>query len=146
MKKNDAHLKLKNRVALVTGSSQGIGLAIALALGREGSKIALCSRNKGNIQKASTLLKKNHVEHLPYIGNAMSKDFPQKIIGKIIKKWGQLEILVNNVGGIAKIGTFFELQVKDWIHAFYLNVLSTVRMCRAAVPYLKKSSSPRIIN
>lgn len=60
--------------------------------------------------------------------------------------FGGIDVLVNNVGAVLKLGNFFEVSDEDWENSFQLNLMSAVRLCRLSIPVLRKSSCPRIIN
>lgn len=135
-------LQLKNRVALVTGANHGIGKAIALELAREGGYVILCGRKIEALQSAIKEIWK-YSDGTFYRVDATR---PEEIKNLFCFLQGKIDILVNNVGGAEKFGNFFTLTDDDWIRAFQLNLMSVVRFTREAVPYLRKSDCPRIIN
>lgn len=143
------NLNLKGRVALVTGSTHGLGRSIATALAREGADIIICGRKLAHLEE--TLIDINSI-----VGNnvnirccglgEVSPSYVKSIFSGIVKEVGQLDILVNNVGGAEKFGGFFDLSDKDWKAAYELNFMSMVYFSREAIPWLKKSKAGRIIN
>lgn len=141
-------INLKNRVALVTGSSKGIGLQIALALGESGAKVTICARNEEELIQAHEQMNQREyrIQSSFVVVDATKDDAAQKAVDHVINKWGSLDILVNNVGGITQTGHFVNLSDQDWYDCFTLNTMTVVRFCREAIPFLKKSNSPRIIN
>jgi 3-oxoacyl-[acyl-carrier protein] reductase len=70
----------------------------------------------------------------------------KSVIGKIVEEWGGLDILVNNVGGLIETGQFEDLDDEAWSSSFQLNLMPTVKFSREALPHLKRSRHPRIIN
>lgn len=137
---------LKGRMALVTGSSRGIGRAIAMALAKEGCDIILCARNMEKLYKTSREILDLKIGNTIFYGpvDATNREDIKRFVGNTVSK---LDILVNNVGG----GTEKPLQLwglteKQWLDAYKLNVLSMVWFTEFAVPFLEKSSQPRIIN
>lgn len=144
-------LRLKDRVALVTGASHGIGKAIALELAKEGAHVVICARNPSRL-----LAVQEEIPHLrTYIHcimadcmDPLSAEEVLRVCGSFMLSGvkGRVDILVNNVGGAEKFGDFFTLTDEDWLNAFELNLMSVVRFTREAVPYLRKSGCPRIIN
>lgn len=144
-------LKLKDRVALVTGASHGIGKAIAIQLAREGANVALFARREDYMRGVCHDI--HDFGQRAYI-LVCDATIPSEINGSISAllrllpetKKGVFDVLVNNVGGAEKFGNFFTLADEDWLNAFELNLMSTVRFTREAVPYLRKSDCPRIIN
>ena len=139
-------LQIKDRIALVTGGSKGIGASIVRKLAKEGAKVIICARPSA----AMTELEKE-VRATGGACIAMPLDvFDAVALGKLVNDaaayWGGLDILVNNVGGAIKFGGFEELSDEDWMRAYEFNVMSMVRFTRAALPYLRKSEFKRIIN
>lgn len=138
-------LGLKGRRALVTGGSKGLGRAIALELGREGADVAICSRN---LEETRTVVE----ELAAYGGQAFGYRADVTVAADIVElverasaDLGGLDVLVNNAGG-ARPGTFETLTDEDWQSDFDTKVGSIIRTCRAALPHLRQSSAPRIVN
>ncbi len=137
---------LKGKVVLVTGSSRGIGLEIARAFGLAGARVALSARDVVSLKFASERLLKEGIECTTLVSDLTKKGTENRLVTHVQEKWGTLDILVNNVGGIVQTGTFFDLTDDDWQASFDLNFMSVVRMSRAAIPLLRRSAQPRIIN
>ncbi len=129
--------ELAGRTAIITGGSRGIGKAIATALAQNGAYVIICGRNQETLQKTALALRCGY-----RIADVTKPDQIEKMFSLLPK----LDILVNNVGGVEKFGNFFDLTDGDWLDAFNLNLMSMVRFCRGAIPLLKKSLSPRVIN
>jgi 3-oxoacyl-[acyl-carrier protein] reductase len=136
------NLGLKGRIAIVTGGSKGIGESIALTLADEGAKVIICARGKEALARVKKKIGKN-----AFVVTADITD-PKSIKNVIAKarELGGLDILVNNAGGISRFGAFIDLNENDWRDAFELNVMGTINFIREALPLLKKSKAPRIIN
>lgn len=141
---------LNGRVALVTGSSHGLGLEIAKVLAKNGARLIICARSWENLEEAAYQVESISVEKIvnAYLVDGTSgKSVKEMFDFKIKSHGGVLDILVNNIGGATKFGTFEDLTDKDWIKTFDLNVMSAVRFTRGALPLLKKSRhGGRIIN
>lgn len=139
-------LGLKDRVALVTASSKGIGRAIAWALAREGAKLVICSRNKETLeQTADDIFLGTGVSVFPLAVDLSSADQIDWLMEETLDLFGRVDILVTNAGGPPP-GGFEMAEEADWMHAFQLNLMSVVRLCRAVIPSMKKQSWGRIIN
>lgn len=140
-------LNLKDRVALVTGASHGIGKAIAWELAKEGVEVVICGRDHSRLMdtKLEIFDAQKRKIHAIYVD---ATDFYQvkQLLGLVESLTGCLDILVNNVGGAEKFGDFFSLTDEDWELAWKLNFMSMVWFSREAVPLLRKSSQARIIN
>lgn len=137
--------KLKGKTALITGSSQGIGKAIAIALAKEGCDIILCARGKEKLEKTAWEIQRvatgNYVRQ--FVVDATNREDVKRFMSNIRK----LDILVNNVGGgTEKPLPLWSLTEEQWIDIYKLNTLSMVWFTEFALPLLEKSSQPRIIN
>ncbi len=140
------HLHLKNRIAAVAGASRGIGAAVARALAEEGCKVAICSRNTSRIAETAKRIKADTgAEVWPIPADVGRKEDATRFVQMAAKQLGGLDILVTNAGGPPP-GTLHDLPEEAWISAFHTTVLSVVRMTKAAIPYLRKSVSGRIVN
>ena len=140
-------LNLEGRTALITGSSRGVGRAIALCLAGEGSNVIVCGRNYNQLL---TLEDKIIGEHNVVVGSyevdATNPESIDKMFRGISRDIGSIDILVNNVGNIETLGKFEDLTDKDWQRSFEITFMSAVRFIRASLPYLKRSNQARIIN
>ena len=134
------------RVALVTGASQGIGRAIARALGEAGMAVILCSRRRAVLEGVKKEFEKDGIAAHVAVADVARPDQVKKIFTTVIKKIGRLDVLVNNAGSVETFGGFFDLADHDWTDSFQINFMSAVYCSRAAIPYLKQSPYPRIIN
>jgi NAD(P)-dependent dehydrogenase (short-subunit alcohol dehydrogenase family) len=129
---------LKGKAVIVTGSSRGIGRAIALRLARDGARVVVCAR--------SADLLKTAVDEITAAGGAASAialdlrdaDAGTRVVDFVIKTYGGLDIVVNNAGATRR-GEFVKLTDEDWADSFALKFFGAVRMTRAAWPYLQKS-------
>ena len=139
-------LQLKNRVALVTGGSKGIGASIVRQLTREGVRVIFCARPSSAMSALA-----EEIKAAGGVCAALPVDvFDAVAVATAVEaaagQWGGLDILINNVGGALRFGGFEELSDDDWTRAYEFNVMSVVRFTRAALPHLRKSSLRRIIN
>ena len=139
-------MNLKSRVALITGSSQGIGKDIALSLLDAGAKVVITSRREKKLKELQNKLSIGNKEIYYVSGDSTKEDDVKRIISKTIKHFGRLDVLVNNVGGAIQHGDLFDLNSEDWIYTFQLNVMSMVYFTKHAHAWLKNSKSSRIIN
>lgn len=139
-------VELKGKIALVTGSSRGIGKAIAAAFAREGADVVLCSKTDKELREAKAEIERYGTNASAYMLDGRKENEVNELFSKIIAPFGRLDILVNNIGGVQEHAKFEELIVAHWRDAWELNFLPAVLFSRAALPWLRKSKAARIIN
>lgn len=138
-------LGLKGRVALIGGASKGLGKACALALGQEGVAVAICAREQAALEATARQLEKMGVRVLALAADMASKEDNERVVEVTLKKFGRLDILVNNSGGPAP-GTFYDFDDSDWEKAFHSVLMYVIRLNRLVIPHMKKNKWGRIIN
>jgi 3-oxoacyl-[acyl-carrier protein] reductase len=138
-------LGLKDRVALITGASKGIGRAIALELAAEGCHLALCARGEEELGKVRDLAAARGVRCVARRADVTDPHAIAGFVAEAGREFGRLDILVNNAGG-ARPGGFAALSDEDLIGDYQVKVLSQVRFVREALPLLERSPAPRVIN
>jgi 3-oxoacyl-[acyl-carrier protein] reductase len=139
-------MSLRNRVAVVTGGTRGIGRGIALGLAREGARIALVYRaNKASAQMALRQLQAEGADCVAVETNIADPGRAEQLIKTVVDRYGRVDILVNNVGDF-RWGTLAESSVEEWTSIFDSNVTTVFYMCRAALPMMRKGRWGRIIN
>lgn len=121
------NLGLEGRVALVCGSTRGIGRAVATALAAEGAKVAINGRSKA-----------------PFPADVSVPEQAIGLVERVAKEFGRLDILFCNAGG-PPAGAFKDQPADAWQRALELNLLSTINLARAAVPIMQKARWGRII-
>ncbi len=138
-------LKLTNKVALVTGASRGLGYAVARQLGLEGVHVAVNSRNPEKIHAAACQLSTETGSEISgFAGDVVNPTYPEQLITEVVQKFGGLDLLVTNAGGPPS-GLFETFSDDQWQKAIELSFMSQVRLIRAALPHLKKSSCPSVL-
>jgi NAD(P)-dependent dehydrogenase (short-subunit alcohol dehydrogenase family) len=139
-------MKLAGRVAVVTGGSRGIGLAISKALGAEGARVAIASRTPGEIEAARTVLANAGVEVLARVTDVARVDDAQALATAVLSRFGRIDVLVNNAGVNGAIGRVDECDAAQWKLAFEVNLFGTMYMCRAVLPAMRAARSGAIVN
>mgnify|MGYP001615260787 FL=1 len=140
-------LGLEGRTALITGSSRGIGRAIALCLAKEGANVVICSRNRKELDDLETKIIDEHgVVVGSYEVDAANPESINTMFHEVKREIVSIDILVNNVGNLEKFGKFEDLEDRDWIRMYELGFMSAIRFIRATLPWLKKSNQASIIN
>lgn len=138
-------LQLAGKRALVTGASRGLGYAIAHCLAQEGCQVAINSRNAENIEKAARQVEQETGgKLLPLAGDVTQPEIPEQLVQQTVAGLGGLDLLVTNSGG-PPAGRFESFDDAAWQAAFELNLLSHVRLIRAALPYLRASHAASVL-
>lgn len=139
-------MSLRNRVALVTGGSRGIGRGIALRLGKDGARIAIAYRsNKAAAQQALRQLQAGGADCVAVETDISDAGRAEQLVKTVVERFGRLDILVNNVGDF-RWGTLGESSLEDWQSIFSSNLLSVLFVSRAALPHMRRGRWGRIIN
>jgi 3-oxoacyl-[acyl-carrier protein] reductase len=136
-------LALTGKVALVTGSSRGIGRGIALTFAAEGCDLVLTGRDQRALDEVAAAIRVKHCKTIVLSLDLREDAAPGKLIEATKREFGRLDILINNAG-TTKRGDFFELTDADWQDGFALKFFAHVRLTRAAWPLLKESRGSMI--
>ena len=137
---------LANKVALISGSSQGIGSAVAAALAAEGCRVVVTARNVRQLAETAEAIRQAGGMVHAVVGDATRGEDIEQVVAETVSHFGSLHILVNNVGGVGSFAPFHELTDEDWHRVLELNVMSAVRFTRAALPHMRRQQWGRIIN
>jgi 3-oxoacyl-[acyl-carrier protein] reductase len=137
-------LGLKGRNAAITGSSQGIGLAIATALAKEGCNVALSARGAQVLGEAVKSMPQD-VKAVGIVADFSTEEGCKKFAAEAAAQLGGMDILVNNVGGLIP-GTLDGLTVDQWEKILNLKLMAAVHTTKHALPFLKKARAARILN
>jgi len=138
-------LGLKNRVALVAASSQGLGLATAEAFAAEGCRVAMCARNQQTLTSGADKIRKQHnVDVLAEAFDVTDASAVSRFVATVAEKFGSVDICVTNAGGPPAKG-FLAASLEDWQHAVEANFFSTVYFAREVIPHMQKKHWGRII-
>jgi dehydrogenase/reductase SDR family protein 4 len=137
--------KYKNKVVLITGSTMGIGLAIAEKFGLEEATVIICSRKKENLDKAELYLKSKGITLDAYICNVNNKEERKNLIQSIEQKHKKLDVLVCNVAVNPHFGPSYDITEKEFDKIFEVNVKNTFFTIKESLPILKVSKNPSIL-
>ncbi len=135
------HKGLENKVAVITGASKGIGLAIAQALLDEGALVVGGARHSTPLAQ----LDDDRVESVEV--DLATPQGPQELVDRALQRFGKVDVLINNVGGAdPRMGGFLSVSDEQFLETYNFNFITTVRACRAALPPMIKQGSGSIIN
>lgn len=139
-------MRLKNKVAIVTGASRGIGFGVATAFVREGAKLALCGSRLSSAQKAAEQLQAQfpQAEILPFGIDLADTGSIKVMVAAVVEKWGTIDVLVNNAG-ITSTQSIFEMTDEDFDSVIRVN-LSGPFKCIREVAKVMKEHGGSIIN
>ncbi|MHA6249419.1 SDR family oxidoreductase [Pontibacter sp. CAU 1760] len=140
------NLDLKNKRALVCGSTQGIGKAIALELAALGASVTLIARNEGKLKETLTELAQIDGQQHDYIvADFANPEEVQKQIQQYVQRQDEIHILINNTGGPAG-GPITEAKPEEFLKAFNMHLINNHQLVQAVLPLMKKAGYGRIIN
>jgi 3-oxoacyl-[acyl-carrier protein] reductase len=139
-------LGLKNKVAFVAASSQGLGRSVAYELAREGANIIICGRNKENLERTKKEIEKHtNKELLALAGDLSIPAEREQIIKSALQIFNTIDILVTNTGG-PPTGKIEELKKEDWDQAYNNLLASVVSLVTSFLPGMKQQKWGRIIS
>lgn len=137
---------LKNKVALITGASRGLGAATAMAIAEEGASLALSARDAAALEtQADKIASKTGVKVISIPADLTGPDAAASIAQKTMDALGHVDVLVNSAGA-SQGGLFWELEDQVWYDSLELKMMGTVRMMRAVIPHMIEGGGGRIVN
>jgi 3-oxoacyl-[acyl-carrier protein] reductase len=136
---------LKDHVAVITGGSSGIGLAIASSLIAEGMKVAICARNGQKLRQAARTLEKGGVTVMATPADVSKADQVADFIKQVKQAFGRIDLLVNNAG-IGRLKSIAESTEAEWDQIQAINLKGTFLCTKAVLPIMKRQRSGYIVN
>lgn len=138
-------LGLKEKVALITGASKGIGKAIAAEFAKEGAHVSICARGKEELEQTAQALRMFDVSVIAIPADVTNAEEVQHVINATVQALGRIDILVNNAG-TAWLDHTLTTTDEQWRECMEVNLYSAVRFTRGVVPHMRKQGGGRIIN
>lgn len=138
-------LGLQGKVALVTGSSRGIGRAAAIALAAEGCAVAITSRGEEKLHETAADIQRIGGKVLAIVADVTRAEDVQLLVDQTIATLGRIDILVNNVGG-SRGTSILETSEEQFREALDANLFATIRVSKAIVPHMQRNEGGSIVN
>lgn len=140
-------MKIKDRVALVTGSGQGLGKAIAFALANEGAKLAINDLSLNEVKARETVseLRKIGIEAEVFLADVTQESEVNKMVEEILARFSRIDILVNNAG-INRDGLIHKGNLKNWNAVMNVNLTGPFICTKAVLPGMRQNNYGRIVN
>ena len=139
-------MKLKDKVALITGGGRGIGKAVALAYGREGAKLAICARTGSELEETAKEIRALGADCLAVVCDVSLEESVAKTAQEVQEKFGRIDVLINNAGVMTRPTPLAELEVRKWDYTISVNLRGPFLMTRALLPLMMRQKSGSIIN
>lgn len=139
-------MTLKDRVALVTGGSQGIGKAIVRRLLEEGTHVAFCGRDAERLRTAAVELSALGPDLLPVQADVSIPGDVERLAADTLRRFGRIDLLVNNAGTYGPIGPAWENDVRHWQQTLSVNLGGAFLLCHEVVPEMIRAGRGKIIN
>lgn len=139
-------MKLKDKVAVITGGGRGIGKAIAMAYAREGAKLALCARTVSELEQTTREIHDLKAECNSWTCDISVEDSVKEFVANVARKFGRIEVLVNNAGVMTRPVPLAELEVKKWDYTIAVNLRGPFLVTHSVLPIVMRQRSGSIIN
>ena len=136
---------IKDKVAIVTGASSGIGYATAMALSKAGAKVAIGARRTDKLAKLEEEIKQNGGEVFSQKLDVTKKTECDSFVDAVLKKWGAVDILVNNAG-LMPLSFIKNLKVDEWDQMIDVNIKGVLYCTAAVISHMKEKKSGHIVN
>jgi NAD(P)-dependent dehydrogenase (short-subunit alcohol dehydrogenase family) len=138
-------MKLKDKVALITGGSSGIGRAAAVAMAREGAKVALTARRAERCQEAVDEIERMGGEALALPGDIADAEHVEALVAATVERWGRLDIVVPNAGINGVLAPIEDITPEEWDQTQNINVRGTFLTVKYAIPHLRAAGGGSIV-
>ena len=139
-------MKLKDKVALITGGGRGIGKAIAMAYAHEGAELALCARTGSELEQTCQEIRSLKSACEGWTCDVSLEEPVQKLVENVKQKFGRIDILVNNAGVMTRPVPITELDVKKWDYTIAVNLRGPFLVTQAVLPIMIRQKNGSIIN
>ncbi len=139
-------MELKDKVAVVTGASRGLGAAIAEVLAVAGAKVVICSRTSAALAAVRKKIEDKGGACSDFVVDVTKNSQVKKFVSKIVRDYGRIDALVNNAGAVHKFNVVEKIAEQEYELCMRTNVDSVFHFLQAVVPVMKKQGSGMIVN
>ncbi len=136
---------LSGKVTIVTGAGRGIGRAVALLLGRSGSRVVLASRKESQLKAVSEEIQAQGSEALVVPTDVTRDEEIERLVAETLKVWGSVDYLINNAGS-GRTGPVAKARVEDWDQTLRVNLRAPMLLSRSVLPTLMSKGEGAIVN
>jgi NAD(P)-dependent dehydrogenase (short-subunit alcohol dehydrogenase family) len=139
-------MRLKDKVALITGGGRGIGKAVALAFAREGARLALCARTSAEVVQTCGEIQGLKAQCKGWTCDVTVEASVKEFVAAAVDEFDRIDVLVNNAGVMTRPAPATELDVKKWDYTIAVNLRGPFLVTQAVLPFMIKQGSGSIIN
>lgn len=138
-------MKLSDQVVLITGAGRGIGRVTAHAMAREGARLVLCSRTESDLKRVAGEVSEQGAEVLTVVADVSQEADVKNVIDAAVKKFGRLDMVVNNAGQYRLNKTVVDMDVAEWDNLMAVNLRGPFLVCKYALPYMIKQNAGTLV-
>ena len=138
-------MDIQDKVVIITGASEGIGLATARLFAQEGAKVALAARSADTLNSIVSELREQHHEAIAVPTDMSKRDEIEAMVNSVFQQYGRVDILINNAGRAVR-GNVADVDIDQFRQIFELNVLGPVEAMQAIIPKMRQKGGGLIIN
>lgn len=139
-------MRLKDKVALITGGARGIGKAVAMHYAREGARLALCSRTAAELEQTVNELRAMNADAAGWTCDVSMEEPVKEFVANAHKTFGRIDVLVNNAGVMTRPTPMTQLDVKKWDYTIAVNLRGPFLVTQSVLPIMMKQKAGSIIN
>jgi len=139
-------MKLKDKVAVVTGAGRGIGRAIALAFAREGADVVVISRTLSEVEETAAQIRALGRHALALRVDVSRMEDVENMVKSALQEFGRIDVLVNNAGILGPVGSLVENDANHWIETIKVNLIGTFLCSKMVLPIMIKQRGGKVIN